>query len=216
MLQLFVFQQYCMEVKVICLALALCLEYRSENIISNAGTFWQLSKSNEKYIKTHFTCWNSGFISLFPKNVNGPLGNSLQEKYHTSTTPLHWAPCNFITMNTCAHSSSFWINHSYTVLQTSLQKCGDIFPEAAFPSSPVLSVSAVWSVVISVSVVFAIAEGGVRSLPRFCSCGLPVGFWAVSLLTALMVATWRLMPVWAAAVPAALILVWVVLQPFNV
>ena len=136
--------------------------------------------------------------------------NTIHQPHHCTerhVTSLPW---------THAHSSSFWINHSYTVLQTSLQKCGDIFPEAAFPSSPVLSVSAVWSVVISVSVVFAIAEGGVRSLPRFCSCGLPVGFWAVSLLTALMVATWRLMPVWAAAVPAALILVWVVLQPFNV
>lgn len=81
--------------------------------------------------------------------------------------------------------------------------------------SPVLSVSvpAVWSVVVSVSVVFAVAEGGVRPLPGLPSRRLPVGLGAVSLLAAaaLVVSARRLMPVRAAAVPAALVLVGVVL-----
>lgn len=47
-----------------------------------------------------------------------------------------------------------------------------------------VSVPAVWSVVVSISVVFAVAEGGVWSFPGLPSRGLPVGLRAVSLLTA--------------------------------
>lgn len=83
-------------------------------------------------------------------------------------------------------------------------------------SSPVLPVPAVWSVVVSVSVVFAVTEWGVWSFPGLSSWAFPVGFRRVPLFTALMVSSWRLMPVWAAAVPAALVLVRVVLQPFNI
>lgn len=81
-----------------------------------------------------------------------------------------------------------------------------------------LSVPAVWSVVVSVSVVFSVAEGGVGSFPRLPSCRLPVGLGTVPLLAAaaLVVSTNGLMPVGAVAVPAALVLVSVVLQPVDV
>ena len=83
-------------------------------------------------------------------------------------------------------------------------------------SSPVLSVSvpAVWSVVVSVTVVFAIAEGGVRSFSGLCC--LPEGIQAVLLFTAAFISTRWLMPVRAVAVPAALVLLRAVLQPFNI
>lgn len=80
---------------------------------------------------------------------------------------------------------------------------------------PVLSVSvpAVLSIVVSVSVVFAIAERQVGSFSGLSCCWLPMGLCAVPLLTgaAVMISTWRRISVWAVAVPAAVVLMRVVL-----
>lgn len=77
-------------------------------------------------------------------------------------------------------------------------------------SSPVLAVPGLWAVVVSV--VLAIAEGGVRPLPGVATAAaaaLPLGLGAVALLVVVP-------PVRAAAVPAALVLVGVVPQPLQV
>lgn len=76
-------------------------------------------------------------------------------------------------------------------------------------SSPVLAVPGLWAVVVSV--VLAVAEGGVRPLPGVATAAaaLPLGLGAVALLVVVP-------PVRAAAVPAAVVLVGVVPQPLQV
>lgn len=74
-------------------------------------------------------------------------------------------------------------------------------------SSPVLAVPGLRPVVVSV--VFAVAEGGVGPLPGVAAAALPLGLGAVALLVVVP-------PVRAAAVPAALVLVGVVPQPLQV
>lgn len=76
-------------------------------------------------------------------------------------------------------------------------------------SSPVLAVPGLWAVVVSV--VLAVAEGGVGPLPGVGSGGgaLPLGLGAVALFVVVP-------PVRAAAVSAALVLVGVVPQPLQV
>lgn len=69
---------------------------------------------------------------------------------------------------------------------------------------------------VSVPVVFPVAEGSVGSLAGVRRRTLPEGLGGVSVLTAVMVTTRRLVSVRAAAVPAALVLREAVLQPVVV